>query len=171
MNGFGSAIDHAFELQAQHADAVAFVETLARELAAAVNNKTGGIVKIVLLDQEKTLNLGKQLGRAFGLLRPQLGGDDEDRTVRKYLIARSGTSEARALWEVEFAEAGYPVTVRGPREKRVEVCSSAADVRDAFVDAAADVRVGRKLQSLLDSGTSEPETTAQLASAAEPPSD
>lgn len=154
MNDFGAAIDQALGLEAQHADAVAVVEQLSLELARAVGKRTQGVVRVELLGQAAAHNLAKQLGTLFGA-RPMLGTDAEDRIVRKYLIARRDQTEARALWDVEFSETGYPVKVRGPRENQVQVCFSEADVRAAFFDAAADVRVGRKLKALLSEGSSE----------------
>lgn len=149
MNEFGTAIDQAFGLQAQHADAIALVQRLTQQLAEAVSQKTNGNVRVSLLDEPKAIDLARALGRAFGLVRPVLGADDEDRLVRKYVVAEAG-GQYRALWHVEFSEAGYPVKIRGPRENQVQLCTSAEDVHDAFVEAAADVRVGRKLQALLD---------------------
>lgn len=146
---FDSAIEQALSLSARHDAAYDLVRCLTRELAQTVSSRTQGVVTIALVATGGAA-LASFVARMAGEVSgPRVGLDDEDRQVRQLVRARAKSGESRTLWEVEFADTGYPVTLRGPEHGASVTCFSDEDVRDGFVSAAAHGIVGRKLAALV----------------------
>lgn len=143
---FDSAVEHALELSHQHYAARTTVEHLTRELSASVLARTEHLVRVAFVEGSRALaTLGAAVARLAGA---GVGIDPEDQTARGYVVAEVDSNARRVLWEVEFHDAGYPVTIHGPSPGATTTCLSEDDVRDAFIDAAGHGLVGRKLDSL-----------------------
>jgi hypothetical protein len=149
---FASAIAQAFEGRDQFEAALAVVRGLVDELDQAVAARTGGAIHVEAATESRARDFGLTLGEFLGLAGPpRLGHDQEDAQVRRFVVARTSTRAARALWEIEFSERGYPITIRGPETNASTTsttCYSEEDVREQFLAAASHTRVGRKLAAL-----------------------
>jgi hypothetical protein len=147
---FASAIAQAFEGRDQFEAAEQVVEELVEELHAAVSARTGGVIRVELASESRARDFGLTLGEFLGFPNPpRLGRDAEDVQVRRFVVARTTSLAARALWEIEFSERGYPITIRGPETNASTTCYAEEDVREQFLIAASHTRVGRKLAALL----------------------
>ncbi|MBC8072423.1 MAG: hypothetical protein IAG13_29135 [Deltaproteobacteria bacterium] len=144
---FDTAIDAALNASADHDRALAAVRALTHELAQSVSKRTSGGVKIELVNADEAARYVSQMLTAFKV-GPQVGADEEDRQLRQVLVATGKSGAARALWEIQFADTGYPVTLRGPENNATVDCYSEEDLRDAFVQASAHGLVGRKIAGL-----------------------
>lgn len=140
---FHDAVERALDLSRVYRTARAAVVGLTREFAESVRSVAGGDVNVELIDATGL----ESLVAAIAAMSTGARADPEDRRARQAVVV-SGKGVSRALWEIEFDDAGYPVTLRGPERGAVVTCYDDEALREAFIDAASKGIVGRKIEGV-----------------------
>ncbi|MEX1367847.1 MAG: hypothetical protein AB1Z98_32260 [Nannocystaceae bacterium] len=157
-NAFDAVVEAALRHSEQHEAALETLAALTKELSSAVFEQTDEAITVALVTEQ--LMSTKSIARSLGLAPRRTGNDQEDERRLQFVVASNTGGDERVLWEVELADEGYPVIIRGPAEDESITCFTEMDLRDAFLEAAGRGIVGRKLKALHKTRLIEPPAEA-----------
>ncbi len=148
---FDTAIDQALKASQSNLAAVEHVRKLTIQLNHAVSRKTNGRVVIQLWSKHGNVTGHDELIELVNTWKDNAQYASE-LAVRISVVAISlpqSPETRKTLWDVEFSDEGYPVTLYGPEYDASVTCTGEDDVTKAFLEAAGHAVVGRKLEFLM----------------------
>lgn len=148
---FDQVLEQAFQASKANLSAVEDVLSLQEQLNASVLRVTDGAVAVQLYAKQnaiqgrdeliETIETWKQGERYANELAARI-------EVAAVKLPAQDPVQRTTLWEVEFTDTGYPVTLFGPELDSSVTCVTPEDLAEAFVEAARHGVVGRKLEML-----------------------